>query len=262
MAKDIYIPRDRYGAVTPLFIGREVCKSGHKWGPAVRHYWLLHFVMSGRGCYEVNGRHFPLSAGEAFIIKPDEVVFYKADAEQPWSYLWAAFTADLQSLEQLPYIIKSERLAAVAHDISNTFPENDIAAVAASWRLIGCLCDSLEATDQSYPARAKACIHRMYANDVSVRSLADMLGLERSYFSHVFKRDTGVSPGRYLFEYRMKKAAELLSSKNYTVSVVAASVGYGDVFTFSRSFKKYYGISPSEYKAKHPAVIKCGAISN
>lgn len=121
-------------------------------------------------------------------------------------------------------------------------------AIAAIWEVIACLCgDMAQEDDTSYTARAVNMIKKQYMKDVTVQSIADALGLDRSYFSNLFKKETGKSPGRYLTEYRMERALELLRRERYSVSVVAASVGYGDLFSFSRCFKRCYGVPPSRY---------------
>jgi AraC-like DNA-binding protein len=86
-----------------------------------------------------------------------------------------------------------------------------------------------------------------FHSGISVEEIADRLHLNRSHFSVTFKRGTGRSPREYLISLRMKKAAEWLCEGGLSVSVTAASVGYPDVFAFSRAFKNYYGVSPTEY---------------
>ena len=86
-------------------------------------------------------------------------------------------------------------------------------------------------------------------HDISVKSIAEQLNLDRSYFANIFKKDTGISPSQYIISYRMKKALHLLNSEKYSVSIIATSVGYSDLFTFSRSFKKFYGTPPQRYKS-------------
>ena len=59
------------------------------------------------------------------------------------------------------------------------------------------------------------------------------------------------SSQRYLIQYRMTKAAELLKDSRIPVGEVARSVGYENQLHFSRAFKNTYGISTSQYRAKH-----------
>ena len=95
------------------------------------------------------------------------------------------------------------------------------------------------------------CIHSEYSEPITVEEISARLGLNRSYFSALFKRKRGVSPKQYLFEYRMKIAAKLLTEEKKPVSVVANSVGYSDIFNFSKMFKRFSGHSPTEYVKKN-----------
>ena len=90
-------------------------------------------------------------------------------------------------------------------------------------------------------------IHTEYMRELNVQAIAQELNLDRSYFSAVFKKKVGMSPGKYLTYYRMKQAANLLTEHGFSVTVTAKSVGYTDVFTFSKVFKRFYGCSPMAY---------------
>ncbi len=251
MLQQCNIRNEQYNKVIPLYLGSQHCESRHCYGPAVRTYWLLHYVVSGRGKYRVEGHEYAVYPGEAFLIKPGEITQYEADREDPWYYIWVGFTSELPCLEELPYVIRKEGLKqifAAVDRLRNGGILKDIQAIAAIWEVISCLCgDMAQEDDTGYAARAVNMIKKQYMKDISVQSMADALGLDRSYFSNLFKKETGKSPGRYLMEYRMERALELLRRERYSVSVVAASVGYGDLFSFSRCFKKCYGVPPSRY---------------
>lgn len=80
------------------------------------------------------------------------------------------------------------------------------------------------------------------------------LPLNYDYVRKLFKKETGVTPHEYLISSRMELAKEMLLSgitnsfSNYTISQIAEACGFAEPLYFSRVFKKYYGISPSEYK--------------
>ena len=80
--------------VNPLFIGRKKCDSGHCVGPFVREYYLLHFCLSGEGVlHDSRGEH-RVSAGQFFVIRPNEATTHTADQKKPWDYAWIAFDGD------------------------------------------------------------------------------------------------------------------------------------------------------------------------
>ena len=107
------------------------------------------------------------------------------------------------------------------------------------------------ASKKDYVQEALEYIHSEYMYDITVDKIARRLSLERTYFSTLFKKKTGLSPRKYLLSHRMNVAASLLRSADIPITVAAISVGYTDVFNFSKMFKKHFGICPSEYAQKH-----------
>ena len=250
MFKHCNIQEDKYLSILPLDFGVHDCFSEHSFGPAVRLYWLLHYVISGKGTYTVNDKTYHLSSGQAFFIKPDEITKYAADKDEPWTYVWVAFSADIPGLNGVPYVIKDKDLQKVFKNVSENISVDDTSfAIIKTWEVFRVLSKYFtENNNANYTKRAVNIIKTQYMQDISVKSIADQLNIDRSYFANVFKNDTGMSPSQYIISYRMKKAYNLLSSEKYSISIIAASVGYSDLFTFSRSFKKFFGVPPQKYK--------------
>ena len=84
--------------------------------------------------------------------------------------------------------------------------------------------------------------------DISVGTVAESLNISEGYLSHTFKKETDYTLLNYLTRYRIHKAMELLKDCRVKVYEVAEQVGYRDIAYFSATFKKYTGISPSEYQ--------------
>ncbi len=97
----------------------------------------------------------------------------------------------------------------------------------------------------------KEYISRNYMNDtLSVKDISSHVFLSTSYVCTFFKSETGQTLNQYLTEYRMEKAKQLLSDPRYKISEISSRVGYTDGNYFGKSFKKYSGFSPSEYREK------------
>ena len=71
--RDIALVNRGFSDLNPLILGEEQCRPHHSYGPAVRQYTLIHFVISGNGVLEKGGNKYPVSAGQAFIILPGEI---------------------------------------------------------------------------------------------------------------------------------------------------------------------------------------------
>lgn len=85
---------------------------------------------------------------------------------------------------------------------------------------------------------------------LSVKDISSHVFLSTSYVCTFFKNETGQTLNQYLTEYRMERAKLLLSDPRYKITDISSKVGYSDGNYFGKSFKKYSGLSPSEYREK------------
>ena len=247
---------DQYSKLSPLYMGAEQCESLHSFGPHVRMCWLIHFVVSGKGTYTVGDNVFTVLPGQAFLIRPGDITTYTADKDDPWYYIWASFDVNSDVLDDVPFIIDDDCIRRIFTDIHENFDfssENQALAVSHIWNIYGRLISLTQANESnSYIREAVSIIKQQYMNDISVKSIAEQIGLDRSYFCNLFKKHIDATPMQFIISYRMQKALKLLSCQKYSVSVIAASVGYSDLSSFSKSFKKYYGVPPQRYKEIDP----------
>ena len=121
--------------------------------------------------------------------------------------------------------------------------------------LSGILCESVDAILQDRrqaekkPVRAaKQYIQQHYMQPISLEEVADFVGFNASYFSTLFKKESGKNFLEYLSEVRMNRAKELLRQTNLTVANICSQVGYNDLKHFTQSFKKATGLKPNEFR--------------
>ena len=100
--------------------------------------------------------------------------------------------------------------------------------------------------------RAKDVADARYAESLDVNDLAGAAGLSRAHFSREFRRAFGESPHAYLLTRRLERAAALLRSTDRTVTDICFSVGLKSVGSFTTSFTRAYGRSPTAYRAEYP----------
>ena len=67
-------------------VGFQQCTPGYHWGAGMRDHYLLHYVVSGKGTYTLNGSSYPVHAGQVFLVWPNTLVRYCADESDPWEY--------------------------------------------------------------------------------------------------------------------------------------------------------------------------------
>ena len=91
-------------------------------------------------------------------------------------------------------------------------------------------------------------IRRNYKNDITLDEVSKHISLSRVYFCSYFKKVTGDNFINELNRYRIEKAKELLSSTDTTISSVAEDVGYKSIPYFYKTFTKFTGHTPTEYR--------------
>jgi AraC-like DNA-binding protein len=100
--------------------------------------------------------------------------------------------------------------------------------------------------------RAKDAADSRYFEPLGVEELACAAGLSRAHFSREFRRAFGESPHAYLLTRRLERAAALLRGTDRSVAEVCLSVGLQSVGSFTTSFTRTYGVSPTAYRAAFP----------
>lgn len=93
-------------------------------------------------------------------------------------------------------------------------------------------------------------IHAEPASDWDLDSLATSGGVSRAALTRRFNAVLGVSPMTYVTQWRLAQGADLLERTNATLASIARQVGYATPFSFSVAFKKRYGVSPSDFRAR------------
>jgi len=106
----------------------------------------------------------------------------------------------------------------------------------------------LKSSQNKYIMKVQEYIHEHYGEDINFEELADTIGVSYSYLRRLYNEKLNMSITDYLNNYRIEKAKNLLKNSSLTLQKIAQSVGYSNIQSFKRYFKKYEGITPSEYK--------------
>ncbi len=100
--------------------------------------------------------------------------------------------------------------------------------------------------------RAKDLADARFAEPLGVDDMAAAAGLSRAHFSREFRREFGVPPHAYLLTRRLERAAALLRNTDHPVADICLAVGLTSVGSFTTSFKRAYGRTPTAYRAAFP----------
>lgn len=110
--------------------------------------------------------------------------------------------------------------------------------------------DSREKEELSIIDKAKSYINANFSRDISLDDVSREADISPYYFSKLFKQETGKNFIEYLTQIRLRNARELLQNSQYSIKEICAQSGYSDPNYFSRIFKKYEGMTPSEYRER------------
>lgn len=250
--------------------GIEDCACGHAWGPAVRDHYIVHYVLGGKGIFQMNGLTYNLGEHDGFLICPNTVVYYKADDEEPWSYAWVGFNGLKAAtyLKQAGLYLENPVFRYEKDDLLKNclmqMIETKRLAKGREIRLLGLLYEFLSrlvetsadwshgssSKKQEYVKKAMEFISMNYSRKTSVSEISHSVGLDRSYLYSLFNENLSISPKEFLICFRIEKACELMHRTSLSIGDISRSVGYGDPLMFSKAFKKIKGISPREFRKR------------
>lgn len=240
--------------------GMEACAPTHSFGPAVRPYYLIHYVASGQGTLMADGRSWQIGPGQGFLIVPGEITVYRANPQDPWTYAWVGYAGEgMHALTRRIGLNRGQRVFTAPLEESWAALAQ-LRRDAASLRLgrlaaLGGLCRflALIAQEQAPPQRLGAARHYekalwymqgAFGRGVTVQEVADFVGLSRSQLFRVFEAEGGLSPKQALQEMRLTHAQKLLKETDLSVEQVALSVGLSSAAHLSQMYRARYGKSP------------------
>lgn len=249
--------------------GYENCEPGHSYGPLLRNGYMVHYILAGKGIYRTRGKEFHLHEGDAFLICPEDVIYYEADRDTPWIYTWIG----MQGIKVKSYLERTslpqtlvfrygndarlrschERLFEAEQQAGN----RDLLMNSILYEYLFLLADRFpneapasEENRSNYVEEVLRFIEGAYCDPITVQDIADHLSLNRSYLHRQFKNVVGMSIQNYLLDYRIRRACALLKNTDLPIHVVARSVSYQDPLHFSKLFHQKKGVSPSEYRER------------
>lgn len=266
-----------------LYCGNEECNPGHRYGPNKRPSYLMHIVKKGKGRLEINDSIYYLKENDIFLIPYLAEAWYEADMDDPWSYSWIGFSG--RKVEECVFSAGFSLRSPVRNvsDKAKRYDEHiqkmlDCSGSSMSDELkrnallMMFFANLIEDYDESKSINILAAdnisrteyirygvqyIETNYQKKIRIQDLANLIGVERTYFATYFKKIMGVTPQEYLISYRMDRATHLLKYTELNINAIAESVGYDDPFAFSSTFRKRYGVSPTAYRnAQEPEIVR------
>lgn len=199
--------------------GYSKCNHGEYWGPGCKGRYVLHYVISGKGFLIVEGVRHPVSAGDIFMIMKDDTVYYKADNEDPLEYRWIGFSG-----VKAPAILQKTCFSTenpVCHNMDKDgFTENALAYINHTIKKPNA--SELETMGKLY-LFLDGLLQRCPNTETDIVTSA-----KQDYVQHCI---------RYMHDNY---------SEDCQINTIAKKLGLSRAYLF-KLFKKYVGVSPSEY---------------
>ncbi|MFD2333099.1 helix-turn-helix domain-containing protein [Cohnella sp. GCM10020058] len=248
--------------------------------PRARHHYrerpggcdshIVIYCAEGAGWIEQDGKTEMLTERQLAVIPAGAPHRYGASEEAPWSIYWFHLRGGqvgahlaLYGLSGHPIPIPAaletrfaesfERCYGLLADKPYSLPAQVHVSLTLG-QLLGAI--SLSASGSHRHRKREEDLSRAirFMNDrlhvtVTLPELAMHAGLSKQHLIHLFKQETGFPPIDYYLRLKMQKASQLLSLTGLSVKEIAAAVGFGDPYYFSRMFKKLMGVSPTDYRS-------------
>lgn len=229
-------------------------------------YYQIYYVISGEGDFIVGQETVKLGQGMYLFTKPNDVhgISNTRDVdEKPLRMLevkYFVFDSEFQeSINQIPMVCKGsdniEEMLGLAFkeaiEVSPWYLE------IATHTLITALyyMDRYQSINMSQNNQKNCVVEKIkenikenYKNEISLDKLSQHVGHSKNYICKTFKESTGMTINLYLNKVRIDRAAELLINSNLDLSEISNDVGYNNIYHFIKTFKKFVGTSPGNFR--------------
>ena len=224
------------------------------------------YIISGKGTFTCGKKTYTLTAGQSFLICPEQVVQYAPDENEPWEYVWVDFVGEqcrqilarsvLNPQQPAAPPLRQERLLPYFERLCQMelYRRNSQEAVGVLLALLGVYQDLAEPQREERKKEDPRIMEVMtliaagyHRSEFCAETIARKMAVSRTTLNCLFQKKIGRSPGQYLLEYRLQQSEKLLQM-GMTVKQTALSCGFEDPFYYSRVFRKHYGMPPSDYR--------------
>lgn len=255
--------------IRPLLTGYEFKQAG------AQYFWdntkrepacIFQYTVKGRGLFiDPDGIEHVLDSGKGFLVSIPSATCYRTDPRSEWEFFFVKFsgtTANRYVNELISTYGNIYEFTTTSQAFKHLFRLCEEGASRNSLSpfkpAVDCFAFLMELfrlheppSETLSPAVGKSLkrISQNYADStLGIEQLASANGLSRAHFSRLFKKQMGCSPYRYLLNFRMNNAAELLTSTKITIKTISGMSGFSHYPHFCSKFKEYFGCTPGDFR--------------
>ncbi|MFD2331209.1 AraC family transcriptional regulator [Cohnella sp. GCM10020058] len=255
-------------------MGKARCEPGWSWHvQAMPDYDFWH-VLAGTGIMTVNGSRYPIASGCCFTLRPGDRIDVEQHPDDRLTVIYCHFRTTVDDEKAGSFSPPCRRVEV--HDgarfealMGRLLELQDMpplwAEIEFDYTVKLLLLELYRSERETLPAGRASMRHRELVRRASdslrqgawaeadLEAVAEEAGVSQRYLSQLFKRHTGRTLKSYAAGLRMERARLLLAESDLPVTQIADTLGYADLYSFSKLFKAYSGTSPSGYRKRSPA---------
>lgn len=255
------------------------CKGGYEVGRHKQPCYEISYIVSGKGDFYTNGVKYPVEQGDIYINLPDEEHNIIADRDEPLRYFYMAFWFNQCEDEENSFT----HIQKMLDGIDNRAVKDRLEVNIPFMKALNEILDTGEYSQymlETYLMQIVILAYRNFCSDWEYKykpvnkddraqnvvyslisyvdrnvenigglgQVAELLGYNYSYLSHLFSEETGMTLQSYLNKKKMEKAIELIKSGESSITEIAERLRYQSIHSFSKAFKKSIGIAPAQFQ--------------
>ncbi|MCD9025863.1 AraC family transcriptional regulator [Cohnella silvisoli] len=261
---------DKEGAFWPIRAGTTRAKPGYCAGPKKIESYSIHFVREGKVLLEYGDKRITLVSGDMFCLFPMRTYTYRAidgmqEPQMSWLVIDGPGAERMLRLagfrQETPFVVGgwTRTVQRTLDRIMNLMRKDAHPPISLPlemqshlYKLFAMLAnemtDAQEKESTDWLKRSMDYMDLHAAEGISVQQASEVAGVNRTYFSAVFTEKTGMTPIMYITKVRMDKAKRLLENTRTSITEIAYTLGYSSLYTFTRTFKNRFSLTPTDYR--------------
>lgn len=253
----------RHDKIKSAYAGSIVYPPKGTYGPRMQHDLQLFLLHSGELDIHIDGEPHAVKPGQVVLLKPQHNEYFVFAKDQESWHRWitlateALSAQELAGLDGLPFSMPiPESLNALVDlmlSMHNEFTSGDEPVRSLGYSALSLFAAS--GSSQAKKRRQHPCIlaalgyiRQHYAADITLQALAAHVNVTPEHLVRLFRAGQHPTPIRYLWQYRVVKATELLTQSGLTVAEIAGRCGFKSAFHLSRLVKEQTGSTPTELR--------------
>lgn len=223
---------------------------------------VIHIITKGSGYFQIGKNKYQANKGSVIVARKNQHIKYYDISSDPWSYTWFYLKG-----EKAEDILKETGIVSdlCVKDLSQnnifwswlltlesfamTRGSKPFYSTLKAWEFVSFLNDTNITTNKKFniAEECKIMIDNQLAETLSVSTLAQHFKINRITLYRIFKESFKISPKEYIDKCRLKKACNFLTKSNLSIKEIADLCGYKNASYFSLSFKKKFGVAPTQW---------------